>query len=43
MSDMMIKDSLVKIKEHPPYAGDMEGKVFLNSMARATFDLKISE
>ena len=39
----MIKNSLVKIKEHPPYAGDIEGKVLLNSMARATFDPKISE
>jgi fatty acid synthase subunit alpha len=37
MSDMMIKKSLVKIKEHPPYVGDMEGKVLLNS---AIFDPK---
>lgn len=43
MSEMMIKKSLVKIKEHPPYIGDMEGKVLLNSMARATFDPKTSE
>jgi fatty acid synthase subunit alpha, fungi type len=43
MSDMMIKNSLVKVKEHPPYLGDMEGKVLLNSMARATFDPKTSE
>ena len=43
MSDMMIKNSLVKIKEHPPYIGDMEGKVLLNSMARATFDPKTGE
>lgn len=43
MSDMMIKKSLVKIKEHPPYVGDMEGKVLLNSMARATFDPKTGE
>jgi fatty acid synthase subunit beta len=43
MSDMMIKNSLVKIKEHPPYVGDMEGKVLLNSMARATFDPKTGE
>jgi fatty acid synthase subunit alpha len=40
MSDMMIKNTLVKIKEHPPYLGDMEGKVLLNSMARATLDPK---
>ena len=43
LSDMMIKKSLVKIKEHPPYVGDMEGKVLLNSMARATFDPKTGE
>lgn len=36
----MIKNTLVKIKEHPPYLGDMEGKVLLNSMARATLDPK---
>jgi len=33
----------VKIKEHPPYLGDMEGKVLLNSMARATLDPKTGE
>lgn len=43
MSDMMIKNSLVKVKERPPYIGDMEGKVLLNSMARATFDPKTGE
>lgn len=43
MSEMMIKNSLVKIKEHPPYQGDMEGKVLLNSMARASFDPKTGE
>jgi fatty acid synthase subunit alpha, fungi type len=43
MSDMMIKKSLVKIKEHPPYVGDMERKVLLNSMARATLDPKTGE
>jgi fatty acid synthase subunit alpha len=43
MSDMMIKKSLVKIKEHPPYIGDMEGKVLLNSMGRATFDSRTGE
>ena len=40
---MMIKKSLVKIKEHLPYIGDMERKVLLNSMARATFNPKASE
>ena len=39
----MIKKSLVKIKEHPPYNSDMERKVLLNSMARATFDSKTGE
>ena len=39
----MIKKSLVKIKEHLPYVGDMERKVLLNSMARATFDPKTSK
>jgi len=39
----MIKNQLVKIKEHPPYLGDMEGKVLLNSMARATLDIKTGE
>ena len=43
MSEMMIKNSLVKIKEHPPYQSDMEGKVLLNSMARASFDPKTGE
>ncbi|KAG6841436.1 hypothetical protein C0991_011106 [Blastosporella zonata] len=43
MSEMMIKNSLVKIKEHPPYLGDMEGKVLLNSLARASFDPKTGE
>lgn len=43
MSDMMIKNSLVKVKDHPPYTGDMEVKVLLNSMARAAFDPKTGE
>lgn len=43
MSEMMIKNSLVKIKEHPPYSLDLEDKVLLNSMARATFDPKTGE
>ena len=43
MSDMMVKNSLVKVKDHPPYLGDMEGKVLLNSMARASFDPKNGE
>ena len=43
MSDMMIKNSLVKVKNHPPYHSEMERKVLLNSMARATFDPKTGE
>lgn len=39
----MINNSLVKIKEHPPYLGDLEGKVLLNSLARATLDPKTGE
>ncbi len=46
MSDMMVKNSLVKVKgsrlkAHPPYFGDMEGKVLLNSMAHASFNPKM--
>ncbi|KAF9490473.1 fatty acid synthetase alpha subunit [Pleurotus eryngii] len=40
MSEMMIKPSLVRIKEAPPYTPDLEDKVLLNSMARASFDSK---
>ena len=40
MSEMMIKNSFVKIKDHPPYALEMERQVLLNSMARATLDGK---
>jgi len=40
MSDMMIRNSLVKVKDKPPYLGDMEGKVLLNSLARASLDPK---
>lgn len=43
MSDMMIKNSLVKVKDHPPYHTEIERKVLLNSMARATFDPKTGE
>lgn len=40
MSAMMTENSLVKIKEAPPYAKDLEGRVLLNSMARAQRDQK---
>jgi len=43
MSDMMIKNSLVKIKEHPPFTPDNERQVLLNSMARVTYDSKTGE
>ncbi|KAJ6624064.1 fatty acid synthase [Mycena sp. CBHHK59/15] len=40
MSEMMIKNTLVKIKEHPPYTPDLEAPVLLNSLARASLDPK---
>ena len=40
MSEMMINNSLVKIKDAPPYTIDIESPVLLNSMARATLDEK---
>jgi fatty acid synthase subunit alpha, fungi type len=43
MSEMMINNSLVKIKEHPPYTPEMEMKVLLNSMARTEYDSKTSD
>lgn len=43
MSDMMINNNLVKIKEHPPYSPDMERPVLLNSLSRAEYDNKTGE
>ncbi len=40
MSEMMITNSLVKIKESPPYTKELEGPVLLNSLARASYDPK---
>jgi fatty acid synthase subunit alpha len=40
MSEMMITNSLVKIKDAPPYTPELENKVLLNSMARTTYDAK---
>lgn len=40
MSEMMIKNSLVKIKDGPPYTPELERQVLLNSMARATLNGK---
>ncbi|KAH7106327.1 fatty acid synthase [Auriculariales sp. MPI-PUGE-AT-0066] len=34
MCEMMVKNSLVKVKEHPPYTEDLEGPVLLNPLAR---------
>ena len=36
----MITNSLVKIKEAPPYTPELEVPVLMNSMARATLDVK---
>ncbi|KAL0065236.1 fatty acid synthase alpha subunit Lsd1 [Marasmius tenuissimus] len=35
MSEMMIKNNLVRVKERPPYPPELEDKVLMNSMARA--------
>ena len=40
MSEMMITNSLVKVKEAPPYSPELEVPVLMNSMARATLDVK---
>ena len=40
MTDMMITNSLVKIKDAPPYSKELEGPVLLNSLARTTLDKK---
>lgn len=38
MSEMMITNSLVKIKDHPPFTPELEGAVLLNPLARVTRD-----
>lgn len=38
MSEMMITNSLVKIKAHPPFTPELEGSVLLNPLARVTRD-----
>ncbi|TFY76669.1 hypothetical protein EWM64_g7343 [Hericium alpestre] len=40
MTEMMTTNSLVKIKETPPYSKELEGPVLLNSLARVTLDEK---
>jgi fatty acid synthase subunit alpha, fungi type len=43
MSEMMIKNNLVRIKDHPPYSLEIEDSILLNSMARVTLDAKTGE
>jgi fatty acid synthase subunit alpha, fungi type/fatty acid synthase subunit beta, fungi type len=38
MTEMMTSNSLVKIKEHPPYTPDLETPVLLNPLARTQLD-----
>jgi len=40
MSEMMVHNNLVKIKEAPPFSKDLEASVQLNSLARASRDVK---
>ena len=40
MTEMMITNSLVKIKEAPPFTPELEIPVLMNSLARATLDPK---
>jgi len=40
MTEMMITNSLVKIKEAPPFTPELEIPVLMNSLARATLDSK---
>lgn len=43
MSEMMTHNSLVKIKDGPPYTPDVEAKVLLNSLARATLSTRTGQ
>ncbi|KAG9315241.1 hypothetical protein JVU11DRAFT_4375 [Chiua virens] len=40
MSEMMTSNSLVRIKDGPPYSPELEQPVLMNPMARASFDPK---
>lgn len=40
MSEMMITNSLVRVKDGTPYSAELERSVLLNSLARASFDKK---
>jgi fatty acid synthase subunit alpha, fungi type/fatty acid synthase subunit beta, fungi type len=38
MTEMMTSNSLVKVKDHPPYTPDLETPVLLNPLARTQLD-----
>ncbi|KAI0635636.1 fatty acid synthase [Trametes polyzona] len=40
MSEMMISNSLVRVKDSPPYTKDLEAPVLLNPLARASYNAK---
>lgn len=40
MSEMMINNSLVKVKDGPPYSKELEAPVLMNSLARTVYDPK---
>jgi len=40
MSEMMITNALVKVKDAPPYSKELEASVLLNPLARTTLDPK---
>lgn len=40
MSEMMITNSLVRVKEGPPFTKDVEAAVMLNPLARTSYDSK---
>jgi fatty acid synthase subunit alpha len=43
MSELMTHNSLVKIKDGPPYTLDVEGEVLLNLLARATLSTRTGQ
>lgn len=40
MTEMMTSNSLVRVKDGPPYSPELEQPVLMNPLARATFDPK---
>ncbi|KAI0649410.1 fatty acid synthase [Trametes meyenii] len=40
MSEMMISNSLVRVKDAPPYSKELEGPVLLNPLSRASYNPK---